>query len=612
MSSGAVRSDPEVDLSIVIVHGIGQQASGTTLLNWAEPILGELRSQLETSGGKITYTSASLAVDPSCVRVSFINPAGSGRLIWEFVEARWADAFPVPSAREVLRWACVFSARAASRYGRQLMRPVWPLFATFLSDSTVINPPVSRLTALVFAVLGSPFLLIWSAILFSALLLATGGAFILAAALIVVGLVPILGKKVSGITTGLVSSVGDAYLFNSRPVHTAAMMTTFAGVLKSREAKRTAVIAHSQGAAVALQTLLQDGAADVDVLFTVGAGISLLEDDAKPVSSWLRIAPRMQWVNIWTLWDPVPAGPMADEHRSATNRLREASKANFFGHEVLPLEDCCESGDASLKSRIRKLATWEAVEGPEEWPVYNRASIFADQISYQKNITQVIRPMTDRLIALANDAEGDLPAINDAQIVRVRQLGTLRVAVLMFILALLNVELYGFTTLISRLQESGFGKDQFVERYENSIPEGIMGSLISFWPVIVFVLTVAATFVLVYGSLYQFWGVANNSASRRVPGSWTEFIYRSALGALGISGFAALTVVFGMTTGALPKTEGVYDEEGYLIGLNDAPWGPEAALLAIPFVFGVLVCLWPYRGARVRPIAARLVASKRL
>ncbi len=420
----------DADLAVVVVHGIGSQTAGATLLAWAEPIIKELsRTVSSHTPGGITFGATELETDPATTTISFVDmDQPELRRTWKFIEARWASSFPVPTVSEVLHWAPNFIPRAATRIWRQLTRPVGAYrgaLDTVAADSE-LNPRAKRrllMARIVFALYSS----VWFLVTTVAILLTATAAAVFAVVLTVLGTLPVIRKRFAPVTAQLVASVGDAYLFTARPLHTAAMIDTIsqAVVQAHASADKVCVIAHSQGAALAIRTLTTRVPAEKmpHLLFTVGAGVNLLGGGTAPVAGWLERAPGMEWVNIWTPWDPVPSGPIADNRADEASRAREATSADH----VSRLFATGDPGGPSLSSAAAgSSAGGEMACGPEEWPVYNLASVTRDHVTYTGNVPQVIRPVTERLLALTTGTAPALPALDEAHIRRVRYLGTAR------------------------------------------------------------------------------------------------------------------------------------------------------------------------------------------
>src|SRR5690554_3934019 len=119
--------------TVVVVHGIGQQAAGVTATAWIESFL----RFCEAQGRRAEVVDNHLADDDDAVCATLVVGApGTLRdavvhapvLRLRIVEARWADAFVAPGAMSVLRWllwygpnlafAQVFLTRRAHRWLR--------------------------------------------------------------------------------------------------------------------------------------------------------------------------------------------------------------------------------------------------------------------------------------------------------------------------------------------------------------------------------------------------------------------------------------------------------------------------------------------------------------
>ncbi|WP_328714293.1 hypothetical protein [Nocardia salmonicida] len=461
------------DLSVVIVHGIGQQAVGSTLLGWVEPILRCLREEIEQPGAPVQFQTVQLRQAPAVVRVSF----GHERTVWEFREAYWADSFPIATAGEVLSWGGNFASRAAFRYLRQFSKPGFRLFHWSRAISVgETNPDHGRWGKL--AQVGAWFLTVfvftYLALFFGALLAVIAILSYLAAILVLVlRWLPVIGPKASALSSTLVLSIGDAYVFTSRPVHTAAMCAKVSEAIDeaTRNSKKVCVIAHSQGAAVAARALLEKDLARsrVPVLFTVGAAVNLLNTADSPIQRWIDGKGAFDWINLWSAWDPVPSGPMGIRASDVDRVPAESGTAEEFkrkNQSELEIEDAVKSASAhacwplatqpadrtqagaasSLLSVLgrqiaefflgdgRALAPEELkavsggpdYRGPEEWQVHNRASLFTDHTSYTANVEQVIRPITARLLSVSDLAT--LEQLTPKQQARTRRVHSLGLA----------------------------------------------------------------------------------------------------------------------------------------------------------------------------------------
>ncbi len=366
------QAQPECDVAVVFVHGIGAQASGTTLLAWAEPLL-EVLSQAGPAHGLTTEVICAEDLHGDHAELVFeLTRDGGRRATWLLTEARWAEDFHPSTASEVLTWAVKFTGRAARRglaaLAQQLsfviIRKILPLVRkAFPWESGCIGAMASILVwtvmlflyGLVLYILIGPYVLLAFALLVVAPALVALGAAALVA-LLVLQRVPIIGARVKPIVTGLVTSIGDAQAYRDRAIQAAAMRQRLLKRLahaRSR-AKRVVVVAHSQGAAISCRALLRGAAPWPDQLVTVGAGTGLLNSE-QSIAQW-RALGGPPWINIWTPLDPVPAGPIGDNSEQVHDRRLET-----LWHDVA--DGGFHAGTADGRLWLR----WTPGAGPQCW-----------------------------------------------------------------------------------------------------------------------------------------------------------------------------------------------------------------------------------------------------
>jgi hypothetical protein len=102
----AAHGDLDVpELSLVVVHGIGSQADGATAREWAQSAV-ELLTRSGTPA-RITDVVPPGIGAPAAYTVE-VNPpgvvAGLPVVRLQFVDAYWANAFPAPGVKRVVRW----------------------------------------------------------------------------------------------------------------------------------------------------------------------------------------------------------------------------------------------------------------------------------------------------------------------------------------------------------------------------------------------------------------------------------------------------------------------------------------------------------------------------
>jgi hypothetical protein len=302
------------EIGIVLVHGIGAQIRGETLVNMGDPLYRTLKNWIESaplpsdgargsvdlqlkdpspiSRGKVQLIDAFLsplkaaeppqAVEPAYVRLS-VPRAHDGRpMEWIMAECNWASSFPPPSPRtvtlwimRVLPWICLsFLARrvriAAIAIGAAMVTsPRGWLEAAFRCASMMINA--------IALLLISPLVVVMEFCLI---------------ALLIVELVPlkVVQDFVQRINTAISAILGDSFIFASSEIRQEAVVSKLAADLAWLESKfgckKIVLVAHSQGAAISYLTLKKCGLGRVSLLITFGAGIHKLCQLTEPKEKW--------------------------------------------------------------------------------------------------------------------------------------------------------------------------------------------------------------------------------------------------------------------------------------------------------------------------------------
>ncbi len=404
-------------VALVVVHGMGRQRKGETLLEWAEPIATRLHEL--SRRGEDGSTTAGVVI-----RDVVINGEGESRVVVDvtmpteegyrtrrvrITEARWSEAFIAMTNAEVFHWGAGFVWKASGRmvlhFSRtvflapvselwSMMRPTLPATSTAPAESARTSP-VRRVLRQV----ASAVALLFVGPLTGAIVVAMAVVVLLIAILVSV-LLPLFSVLLlsPGISTLLrplveilVEFVGDVGVWREKPLRAMAMrQIVHEEIVKARTSlidddPVLAVLAHSQGAAVAARVLFRDydhtATPHVTSFTTVGAAVMLLGNTRwstgdtstfTPVAEWLCVKPALTWRNYWAIWDPFSAGPIADSSRGRLSRWRLA-----YGH----------------RPRVE-------VPGPSEHPVHNTAQPFTDHQTYPRNIVQVVDPVARELVGL--------------------------------------------------------------------------------------------------------------------------------------------------------------------------------------------------------------------
>jgi uncharacterized membrane protein YidH (DUF202 family) len=451
------------DIAVVVVHGIGDQLRGATLLQWAEPLTRRLDHLSRGRGlaGATTRYVTLLDDEPSQIWIDVELAAGTTRTI-VFTEARWAHSFLTVAPSSFFRWSVRFAWRAGRRTAAQAVRALTSLF--------VLNPPVLAWSptppeddaaegadgkaplsaAYVEATIEAqrPAALLVLRLVLAAVAIGVGlaglaagvllawvlpvAALVLLPALALAARVPVLSRWARPVTTAMVTSLGDAAVWTTAPLRAAAMRDVVRRhVVEARKvAPRVAVVAHSQGAAVSAAAVFErPDPTPVDLLVTVGGANTLLrqpawalggENDLAFVGTWAATS-STRWVNMVALLDPVPSGPVGSTPRAVRERWAEIVNApDLLEAEITRrLAEVTGGGDGSaggeptidpaqldqvLADAYQALGTRPGPIGPEEHVVENRLSLISDHVTYTQNIVQVIDPIA-RLIAEPDDVE---------------------------------------------------------------------------------------------------------------------------------------------------------------------------------------------------------------
>jgi hypothetical protein len=450
------------DVGVLFVHGIGSQARGLTLLAHAEPLAAWLDSRSKSLGrGPIALEESHLANEDEPPHASVLVPGPKARQTrWLLAESHWATSFPEPRPGDVLGWAPKFSIRAVRRLIEHLIRPADAAYMASLrsgggareaseetlDDASSPGEAIGAYQAAIYvvAIVAIVFLFLWVPIVVYVLLLVLLGALVVVGAFLFAGVlaaaawIPGLRSRLAGITAALVSSVGDTYALLRQPIRASAMRTKIQEDLEwlASRCDHVVVVGHSQGAALSTAILTSRSNPEVDCLITVGGAVSLLKElQPQPVRAWRQLRPQMRWVNIWSTWDPVSAGPIADVGGKAGPRWRAMYAApsveeldesqipwtlspaprteeperpiGLIGAALAGLTEAYRQQGKVVAGVIpRAPEVEESVDpGPEEVAVHNRASLTRDHNTYAENVEQVIR----RLAVVA----GGLVGLND-------------------------------------------------------------------------------------------------------------------------------------------------------------------------------------------------------
>jgi hypothetical protein len=250
------------DLGVLFVHGIGNQALGSTLTGFGTPVVESLRARAKRAGAKAELGATVLTAtsdEPASSELTISS--GHDQRRWLLAESWWAQSFPTAQFRDVAKWSLLIVPwTIGTHFAKRLSRA---------GGRTQFGGRLAAGAALVGALLLSPVLL---AILATLLLLGTIPW-------------PPLQSALAKIQLAIASSIGDSFMLVTRPLEAAAIRSRVRRDLDwmLRKCAKVAVVAHSQGGAIACQVLSAAESSTAGLLITFGSGLRKLEelDDAR-------------------------------------------------------------------------------------------------------------------------------------------------------------------------------------------------------------------------------------------------------------------------------------------------------------------------------------------
>ena len=412
-SSDGARPPPKPGpVDIVLVHGIGRQREGANLVTFSNQLVRVLRAEFGRDAVVQTDTHLRGAA-PARTTLTIGDVEEAGACSVTIREAHWADAFHPPKTRAVLLWALKLAPLAVVARSVHIVRnAVWrwwdhPLEWWRIVFAAVLAVVVWPLSVLVIA-----------AVLVSSL---------------VRPLIPIrfLKEALATFELGVSEVLGDAYLFIISEADRSAIQTVVGDELRRVDKRPVIVIAHSQGAQVAVDAIAEHSA-EVDELVTVGAAIGQIEWFRRlyqvPGLRWAAAAAPLLFYGglCVAAWSITQLGQ--DEYgttwtfsgaRAFIGGLAFAAVASTLVHSVLPVRIFREEDKRRLSS-VRRWTNIEATadpvsagslvdlayEGATERIITNRSNFLTDHTAYFDN-AEVMRVIKWRLLHVVTGDEPD-------------------------------------------------------------------------------------------------------------------------------------------------------------------------------------------------------------
>jgi hypothetical protein len=290
------------EFGVLFVHGIGQQGPGRGVASFAAALYGwlfrwncpEKMSSDKSPTLRHAVLPPELGEDPAHVTLAVPLDLSNGQqqdARWLLAESRWAKPF-TPRFLDLAHWTWKVSTCLLVV---QFVIPMHRHWRKTRPDAKCHVPVYKRL-AHAPVVLGYALLIglaAMSSVLVSILLLALAVAAMLP--------IPRIDLAVQWVVVKLAAVLGDSYVLAHCPVQFAAMRTQVARDLSWLQDRcdKVAVVAHSQGAAIAHQVLadLNANTGNLRAFITVGQGITQRhrlsrmdwDPDARQDALWTRL-----------------------------------------------------------------------------------------------------------------------------------------------------------------------------------------------------------------------------------------------------------------------------------------------------------------------------------
>jgi hypothetical protein len=331
-------------LGVLLVHGIGSQGRGDTLVQCTTALHSWMRDWLAQGGyeNEPTVDLADVSIAeagpdrPAQAKIIFRRRRELGNVSWLIAESCWFETYRRPSFYEFMRWALwvipiallvhfvpsyrrTYNAFDAARRAEKekiaeiSFRLNLPIIQRELGLSATALEDLKRQD---FLARFSTKMMVRLLVLQSELALAGIAGLVVQTLLIVVGvftIIPGITRSLAGWVQRKISqTLGDSYLFVTSPITGAAIVTRVKKDLEWLMARtdRVIVLAHSQGAAVSYRAIEREfwGGGTVEKLdahITYGSGLRKLFDLETNVQ-----ANRIYWI-ILCVWSTVVSVFMA-------------------------------------------------------------------------------------------------------------------------------------------------------------------------------------------------------------------------------------------------------------------------------------------------------------
>lgn len=438
------------DLGVLFVHGVGHQSTGATLVKFGDPLLrwidnwfqwgllAEMQKAAKAAKKEISQLTkeeiASLSwgacnVNQAWVKCEEGTPAHAEVELlllrngatqsnhWLLAESCWANAFVAPTFTALAFWGLVvYPWTNAVHFGAQ-MRRRWRRALGSRNWFTLIRTAIVTAASFVGSVL-------ISIIVLAVLLL-----------LIVLAIPPIPSLRAMLLRTQqrLADSLGDSFILAASPIQKAAIVSHVRRDLEwliARGCRKLAVVAHSQGAAVAFETfatgVVKGRRPDDTLLLTFGSGLGKLHEIERAIESdkakmgWMPIIGLALIVGALEFYNVIDLFPFLGRSKGFGFCLGMFGVVLWLGGVVYSAwGNRPKSEEFEPSQKFDAEVTWRDYyaskdlvpngtlldEDPsflQSEEVHNRASLWSDHTTYWLNSDQFVPAVLRDLGSLAN------------------------------------------------------------------------------------------------------------------------------------------------------------------------------------------------------------------
>jgi hypothetical protein len=278
-------------LGVLLVHGIGSQRRGDTLVHCTTALHSWIRNWLE--GSRVDLVDVSVAEagpdHPAQARIIFRDAEHISKVSWLIVESCWFETYRRPGFYEFVRWALWVLPIAIIIHFVPAYRRTWAAY-----EAASIKQPTAEYKTIqdvVQQIYRDPFWRSQGRLFGMQIKLALAAQLgiviqLLLALVAVTAIVPGFTRSFAGwVQRKISATIGDSFLFVTSPITGAAVFTRVKKDLDwlSARCDRVIVLAHSQGAAVSYRVIARQfwegqTCQNIHALITYGSGLRKLFD----------------------------------------------------------------------------------------------------------------------------------------------------------------------------------------------------------------------------------------------------------------------------------------------------------------------------------------------